>query len=80
MSAVHGFGAELEAVVSAPSPQKDEGWGKGHVVGAGVDFESNETGTDVSKVEVEDRTLDVRLNARPLLPLPSPPPSQPLLS
>ena len=30
MSAVHGFGAELEAVVSAPSPQKDEGWGKGH--------------------------------------------------
>lgn len=80
VSAVHGFGAELEAVVSAPSPQKDEGWGKGRVVGAGVDFQSNDTGTDISKVEGEGRTLDVRLNARPSLPLPSPPPSQPLLS
>ena len=80
MSAVHGFGAELEAVVSAPSHQKDECLGKGRVVGAGVDFQSNETGTDVSKIEVEGRTLDERLNARPLLPLPSPPPFQPLLS
>lgn len=80
MSAVHGFGAELEAVVSAPSPHKDEGWRKGRVVGAGVDFQSNDTGTDISEVEVEGRTLDVRLNAHPLLPLSSPPPSQPLLS
>lgn len=83
MSAVQGFGAELEVVVSSPpspvSQKRTRVRGRGHVAGKRVGFQAGVTGTAVSKAEVEGRHW-LRLNARPLLPPSSPPPSQRLLS
>lgn len=80
VSAVHGFGAELEAVVSAtsppPTPKRGRGLGEGACGRGGGGFPS---GCDCHSC-IQGRggrgTLAVRLNARPLLPplfLPHPP-------